>query len=156
MIARSASISFSGLLASHSQITMTRQPKLASSTWTFWSRASFDLNLDSQKVIRDLGVLVALQPGCRCQKHPWTKTTVPRPGNERSGFPGSLGSCSLKRKPILWAARRTRSSGFVSREPIFAIKALRCGSTGGASSFPGPVIALLDKGGVITRSPKIA
>ena len=66
-----------------------------------------------------------LQAGCRCQKHPCTKITVPYLGRTMSGVPGRSLRCSRKRKPKRCSMERTRSSGRVFFPRTFDIRALR-------------------------------
>ena len=75
-------------LVSHSQITITRQPSSCSASALRRSLTTFPSNLSSQNRTRVFGLVAYLQPGCRCQKHPWTMITARCFGNTRSGEPG--------------------------------------------------------------------
>ena len=112
-------------LASHSQMTMTRQPRARSASSLLRSRATFRENFCVQYATRDLGIWANRHPMCWCQKQPWTNTADRNLGKTRSGQPGRSLRCSRKRKPIRWAMRRTASSGAVSRPRIPAISSLR-------------------------------
>ncbi|NQU56589.1 MAG: hypothetical protein HQ513_05085, partial [Rhodospirillales bacterium] len=52
-----------------------------------------------------------LHSGCRCQKQPFTKTTLFQRLNTKSGHPGSLLSCSLNLRPIPWALSNDHEDG---------------------------------------------
>lgn len=100
---------------SHSQITSGSQPAVRNDSRTRLSRSVFLANFKRQKSAFDAGVVAWRQPGWRCQKQPWTRTTFRRDGKTRSGRPGRSRRWSRKRYPRRWARRRTIISGRVSR-----------------------------------------
>lgn len=106
---------------SHSQATNTRHPSSSSRATTRSSLATFRSNFSCQKVVLDFGVVAMLHSGCRCQKHPWTKTIARCRGKTRSGFPGNFLLSRVNRSPRLCSSRRRVSSGDVFDERICAI-----------------------------------
>lgn len=100
--------------SSHSHTTNTVHPDACSSIAFCASRAMFFSNFSCQNCVLLLGVVAILQPECRCQKHPCTKTTVLYRGNTRSGLPGSPAPCNRYRSPSRWRTLRSASSGWVS------------------------------------------
>jgi hypothetical protein len=121
-------ISLSKLLLSrvwHSQITRTVQPSFSRLCRHCRSLMTLALNFWFQKAFRLFGEYVNLQFLCRCQKHPFTKTTVRNLGRTISGQPGSCLTWMRKRKPNRCNKDRTASSGFVSLERILDMFQLR-------------------------------
>lgn len=107
-----------------------RHPIARSWSQTRTSRALFASNFLSQKSLRLFGVTASIQPGWRCQKHPWTKMTVRCLANTRSGEPGRFFLCNRYRSPSANAALLTSISGAVFLDRILAIIMLRrAGST---------------------------
>jgi hypothetical protein len=103
--------SFLGFLVWHSQITATRHPKVLNSDFTRASRLTLEENFLAQYF--EEGAVAFRQPGCRCQKHPCTKSANFRFGKIISGLPGKSRRWILKRKPRACAAFLTRISGDV-------------------------------------------
>jgi len=75
---------------SHPHTTINCQPKALNSSACRLSRSTFLLNFSCQNSVFEEGIVMALQPGCRCQKHPRTSTTVLYFGRTMSGCPGRL------------------------------------------------------------------
>lgn len=124
---------------SHSQITIGVQLALTSVANASPSRRTFSSNLCFQNSTRDLGVRVELQPGCRCQKQPWTKIAIRRPASTMSGDPHIVRTFVRYRSPAACKARRTRISGLVSLLRTRDITALRSrGSRTTAAPFVPP------------------
>ena len=118
------------LRVSHSHMTRTRQPRLCSASTFRRSRKTFLRNFSCQNRTRVLGEYAYWHPGCLCQKQPCTKIAAWRRGKTRSGRPGRSLRWRRKRKPKLWAIRRTTISGVVSRPLILdMISLLRLLST---------------------------
>lgn len=115
---------------SHSQMTATRHPTAFRRSCVRASRSMLSANFSAQNAARVLGVVVREQPGCRCQKHPWTKTAFRSFGKTKSGVPGRLRRWSRKRYPSACAHRRTTISGLECLLLTRAISAERLGSTG--------------------------
>jgi hypothetical protein len=109
---------------SHSQITCTAQPSVSSEAIFRRSLDWLARNFCCQNSWRVFGVAAHLQ-SCLCQKQPWTKIIFRCLGNTRSGRPGRLRACNLKRNPSLCAQERTASSGAVSLPRILLIIRLR-------------------------------
>jgi hypothetical protein len=78
-------------------------------------------NFATQKSVLLFGVVATLQPLCRCQKQPCTKTTVLCRGSTRSGLPGRSGRCSRYRSPLACRSLRSTISGLVFRPRILDI-----------------------------------
>lgn len=114
----SSRLSITDFLSSHSQTTITRQPRDSNFSVFSMSRCLFRLNLASQKSSLTFGIVKWGHPSWWCQKHPWTNTTVWYLGNTTSGWPGYRLSFFLKRKPREKRYFRTMISGFVSL-PLF-------------------------------------
>lgn len=110
---------------SHSQTTCTRHPSATKAATFRSSRRALPSSLLRQNSRRVFGSRFALQPSCRCQKQPCTKTTFRRDRNTRSGRPGKSFACSRYRYPIPCTRRRTSNSGLVSFERILLINSLR-------------------------------
>lgn len=98
----------------HSQTTITRQPRRRSSLRERSSRATLRANFASQNSRCASGVVAREQPLCRCQKHPFTKITVPYFRSTMSGVPGNDLSHSRNRNPSPYSNDRIRFSGPVS------------------------------------------
>lgn len=122
---RNRAASAPGFFNSHSQTTRTRQPIRVSFSETSASLSTFLANFLSQNSLFVCGIEAFLQPGCRCQKQPCTKITVPYLGKTMSGVPGRSLRCSRKRKPKRCSMERTRSSGRVFFPRTFDIMSLR-------------------------------
>jgi hypothetical protein len=77
-------------LMSHSQRVRTSQPSSASAFRLRASRSTLADSFARHQSCRVLGSTAFRQPGseCRCQKQPWTNTTLPKRGKTRSGRPG--------------------------------------------------------------------
>lgn len=114
------------LTVSHSQTTITFHPSFRSARECFRSRAALPLSFASHQVLRCVGVEQPRHPRCRCQKQPWTKTTVRYFGSTISGRPGSFLACRRNRYPIRCKRLRTTLSGVVSLLRIRLIFQLRC------------------------------
>ena len=71
-------------------------------------------NLSAQNLFRLFGEYANLQFLWRCQKHPFTNTTLRNLGRTMSGQPGRRLTWMRKRNPNLCSRDRTASSGFVS------------------------------------------
>jgi hypothetical protein len=99
---------------SHSQMVNTAQPDLLSSSSFLRSLARLAANFVAQNSIRVLGVVAFGQFLCRCQKQPFTNTTVRCFERTRSGVPGRSLRWSRNRNPNACSALRTFSSGRVS------------------------------------------
>ena len=99
---------------SHSQITITLQPRRVRRCLLFRSRQRFARNFARQKKRLFAGVDAFLQRAWRCQKHPWTKIAILSRGRTMSGRPGRSLRCKRNRKPIRCRRLRTASSGRVS------------------------------------------
>jgi len=106
---------------SHSQITSGIHSMASNCSETLRSRATLASNFARQNSGRVAGFVAYVHPGCRCQKQPWTKITVRNLGSTRSGRPGRPDTCNRYLNPCACRYRRTRSSGFVSADPIAAI-----------------------------------
>jgi hypothetical protein len=118
-IRRMARIALRGV-SSHSHIRIIRHPAFRRLRVTNLSRAMLLSNFRSQNSVRLFGVYANLQPGCRCQKQPSTKTAIRSRRNTKSGLPNTRWprrqprtSCN-RNKPI------NRSS--VSRFPLDRIR----------------------------------
>jgi hypothetical protein len=85
---RMAEIARSRVPTSHCQTTITRHPISASRAEFDASRRTLPSNLFIENSAFDFRMVVSLQPGCRCQKQPFTKTTVFYFGSTSSGRPG--------------------------------------------------------------------
>jgi hypothetical protein len=134
-----ASIRAASLLTSrlsHSQIISTRHPMFSSAATARASRSTFAASLGSQYSLRLFGLEARRQPGCWCQKHPWTKIANRWRGNTTSGRPGRSRRCNRKRYPRACNSRRTISSGCVSDERMRDMSALRFGSISTQSTEP--------------------
>ena len=116
---------FCVLAVSHSHTTRVFHPCLSSSLLTISCRLTVFWNFFVQKSCLLLGVYAYLQPGCRCQKQPWTKITALYLGKTISGQPGSLLTWIRNLYPILWSMERTITSGFVSLPLILDMFQLR-------------------------------
>ncbi len=112
-------------LVAHSQTTSTRQPAARSAEVHRPSRSTLRCNFVRQNFVFEAGSLKNLQPLCQCQKHPWTKTAIFRPGKTMSGAPGKSALCNLNRNPAAKRALRTSISGLVFFTRIPAIMRLR-------------------------------
>jgi hypothetical protein len=88
--------SLAGFRVSHSQTTMTRQPRVRSSRALRLSRSTLRFSLGSQNSVLDAGAVPRGQL-CPCQKHPLTSTTDKYFGNTISGHPGKSGGWSRYR-----------------------------------------------------------
>ena len=99
--------------SSHCQTIITFQFFSLNNFMTRRSRALFCSNLAVQNSLCVAGVEAYLQPGWRCQKHPWTKITARYLGNTISGEPGKSLACNRKRYPMPCRSERTCFSGLV-------------------------------------------
>jgi hypothetical protein len=79
----------------HCHKTRYRHPSFFNALWLNRSRFLFTSIFFIQKLAFDFGMVIRLQARCPCQKHPLTKTTLWRLGNEKSGVPGKLLSFAL-------------------------------------------------------------
>src|SRR5947207_232235 len=61
---------------SHSHIVHVFHPRLSSWAKRCLSRSMFRQNLLAQNFTLLFGMVAFRQPGCRCQKQPWTKTIL--------------------------------------------------------------------------------
>jgi hypothetical protein len=111
------------------------------------SRSALRPSLSRQNALLDFGSLASRHRpfGCWCQKHPWTKMILRRPGNVRSGLPGRSLRCTRNRYPSACAAFRTVSSGLVLIARIRAIRALRCSGESVSAITRGPFVTRLVK-----------
>ncbi len=109
----------------HSQTTITPQPSRRSRPIFRWSRATLRVNFSRQNRRFAAGVDRPRGHSRRCQKQPWTKITLRREANTRSGRPGSIALCNRKRKPSPCASRLTTISGAVCFPRTAAIMRLR-------------------------------
>lgn len=107
-----------GRSASHSQTVTTFQPSRRSSRALRRSRSTLLRNFACQNAVRDLGAYAKRHPQWRCQKQPWTNTTVRYLGSTMSGRPGRSRQCRRNRYPARCSAERTSRSGSVSRSRI--------------------------------------
>ncbi len=98
----------------HSHMVMIFHPSFFNALTALASLALLVLILFSHHSVLVLGTTKYRQFLCPCQKQPWIKMTVLYLGKTRSGFPGSVASCSLYRKPCACRNFRTSSSGLVS------------------------------------------
>lgn len=105
-------------LREHSQTVATLQPASIRDWRDRSSRSIFLANLSAQNSGLVEGLVAFGQPGCRCQKHPCTKTTAPNFGNTRSGLPGRSFRWIRYRSPAACSALRSLSSGRVFRPRI--------------------------------------
>lgn len=126
-------------LTAHSHTTATRQPSSLRFASFRRSRATFSLNFCCQNLRLDEGVAASLQPECRCQKQPCTKTTARYIGKTKSGFPGKLFTFNRYLNPARCIADLRTRSGSVSHPRIPAIIRDRVlASTMSAISSPPP------------------
>lgn len=157
--ARSLERSSPARCALHSHTTTTLQPASLKAAWFRRSRAAFPSNFSTQKARLLLGVVQFLHPRCRCQKHPWTKTTVLYFGMTMSGRPGSPLPCRRNRYPIRCNRLRTIISGVVSFPRIRLMfqlrRALLSRSAMFKHSFAPAGCALLKLGRDKVRCPSI-
>ena len=109
----------------HSHTTTTFHPKARRAVVLRRSRSTLAANLLDQNWLLLDGVDANLQPTCRCQKQPWTNTTVLHLASTTSGRPGRSRRWRLYLNPIRCRKRRTVRSGPVSRLRIVAMIALR-------------------------------
>lgn len=109
------------LSSAHVQTTATRHPADSSAFRFLRSRSTFASNFETQNLVLLDGVVAYLQPLCRCQKQPCTKTTARYLGRTRSGLPGRSLPCSLNLKPRPCSRLRSTCSGCVSAPRIPAI-----------------------------------
>ena len=116
---------FSVLAVSHSHSTRVFHPCPSNSLVTISWRSTVFWNFFVQKSCLLFGVYAYLQPGCRCQKHPWTKITALYFGKTMSGQPVSVLTWRRNLYPILWSRDRTMTSGFVSLPRILDMFQLR-------------------------------
>ena len=84
----------SKLFISHSHITTTFQPSSLSFLYCSLSLLIVLLNFFSQYAMFETGIDACSHPGWRCQKQPFTKTTVLILGRTMSGFPGKSFRCN--------------------------------------------------------------
>ncbi len=112
-------------LVAHSQTTSTCQPAARRAEMHRPSRSTLRCNFVRQNFVFEAGSLKNLQPLCQCQKHPWTKTAILRPGKTISGTPGKSVLCNLNRNPAANRALRTSISGLVFFTRMPAIMRLR-------------------------------
>lgn len=124
----------------HSQTVITFQPLSINSRFDLASRAMFASNFSDQNPLLVFGVDARPHPSCRCQKHPWTSTTVLCLGRTMSGRPGRSGAWSRNLYPIACNKRRTTISGFVFLPRTARMLAERAGSTRSDSSRSTAVI----------------
>ena len=103
----------------HSHTTTTRQPRVSSARTAAASRATLALNFVRQNSRRVFGVVVLLHPRCRCQKQPWTKTTVRCLLSTRSGEPGRRPIVKTKpvAGPVKETANRELRAGIPTADP---------------------------------------
>lgn len=97
----------------HSHTIASLHPSAIKARWFSSSLWTLRANFSAQKSSRVEGVVANLQPGCRCQKQPFTSIAARHLGRTMSGLPGNRPSCRRKRNPDAWRARRTSSSGLV-------------------------------------------
>jgi len=102
-------------------MTRTFSPKLRRRASFCRSRSALPISLGIQYSVLMFGVVARGQPGCRCQKHPWTKITQPARRFAKSGVPGSFVTCFRYRRPSRRRTAPTRISGAVSRPRILAM-----------------------------------
>jgi len=112
-------------LISHSQTTRGYQPISLSSADTLMSRSTLAASFLLQNSVLVCGSLAFRQSACRCQKQPFTNTTLRFEANTKSGLPGSFLSLTRYRSPCECKNRRTMSSGLVSLPRTLAITWLR-------------------------------
>ena len=105
----------SGDHVSQAQTTTLRHPRRVRSSIFRWSRATLAANFPCQNSVLVLGVVAWRQPGCRCQKQPWTKTATCRRAKTMSGVPGRPRPCNRYLRPRAHRAFLTISSGSVWR-----------------------------------------
>ena len=125
----------------------TLHPSLSRVCCALTSRSTFFANFGSQKSSLLLGVYAYLQPGCLCQKQPWTNRHNRCLENTKSGFPGRSFLCRRYRSPISWHTDRTTNSGCVFLPLIIDMIFERCaGETMSALNtfvLAGPLIGFL-------------
>ena len=63
------------------------------------SRTTLPSNLSSQNRTRVFGLDAYLQPGCLCQKHPWTMIHGPVPGKHEIGGTGKVPAVEAEPEP---------------------------------------------------------
>lgn len=134
----SFSPTLSELLVSHSQTVTTDQPRSRKRSAFFSSRRTFESNLCCQKSILLFGVLAFAQPGCRCQKQPWTNIATFHFGNTISGVPGRSFRCRRNRRPNECAIRLTTISGVVFLPPTRDISQDRRTGVSRSTKMPTP------------------
>ena len=118
-----------GLRSWHSHTTTTCHPSRRRRSEILRSRRTFALNLLVQNSTLDFGKYARRQFLWRCQKQPWTRTTVAYRGSTMSGRPGSSAACRRNRKPIRHNRDRTAISGSVFCDLIRLMFQLRrCGA----------------------------
>src|SRR6185437_10836305 len=100
--------------SSHSQTRSTLQPRCFSSRLTYRSRFRFRSSFSDQYFTFDVGRFLPPRQQCPCQKHPCTIMILLLLGKTKSGLPGRLLTCNLKRNPSRRTKRRTANSGVVS------------------------------------------
>ena len=100
--------------SAYSHMIRTRQPVSKSSVADFLSLISLSLSFCRHKSFRVSGSFERAHLW-RCQKVPWTNTTVRDCGKTRSGRPGRVLSCSRYLSPFACKPRLTSISGWVSR-----------------------------------------
>jgi len=110
----------------HSHTVTTLQPSARRAFAARRSLATLSSNFRVQNGTLLFGVYANEHRGCRCQKQPWTRTTIPCRTRTMSGRPGSLPPCKRKRNPIRCRTDRTIRSGLVSRLLIRDMFQLRC------------------------------
>ncbi len=101
-------------LTSHCHNTRTSQPSCLSFCCVRLSRSTLPSSFFPQNSALRFGSVALGQPGCRCQKQPWTNIAVRYLGRTISGLPGRSLRCNRNRYPIACNNERTKSSGFVS------------------------------------------
>lgn len=124
-----------GPRSAHSQIVRWRQPAFSVRLSTARSRRRLPLSFFFQNATR--------VPGCwnrpqswPCQKQPCTWIAAPYLGSIRSGRPGTLPDCSLKRNPNRCSPLRIKRSGLVSRDRMPDIIRLRVFRSTTSGNFP--------------------
>src|SRR5579859_7068657 len=105
-------------------MTLTFHPLARSWRVARASRITFARNFLCQKDRFAFGVLARPQPGCRCQKHPFTNRQTRCSEKTRSGVPGRSRQCRRNGTPNAWAAAWTERSAFVFERRTRLISAL--------------------------------
>lgn len=99
----------------HSQMVATLYPLSSARSMFLLSRSVLSFSFFAHLLSASPRTLAAfLQPGCWCQKQPWTYTATLRPSKTRSGEPIARLPCRRYRKPRENSSFRTIISGAVS------------------------------------------